>query len=820
MYEFSRVTSGVPVPQSSVFKPDSGTPGFDRLGNFKGYRFFKDSSWSILNKTDGSGWVIEAHWAFSLGKRAKGFPTQKKRINSLLKFKSRTLVKSDPPDQKLTAALEFGREYVMRFPAKKVRANMDIHISDSTSACWERSRQRGGRHKQHYDRIRKFRELGFCFEDGVESVFCPSGKPLDIDPVFYKEFDGVYYLQGSVLCQVWPNSRLLLELAFSDCLSDPDIPMGCETEIYSESSYEDLSFYFYKERPKYVALSYPESLPSRMDSVDDDGGKARVIGITKSHLIDLEHVYRTCFTAVLKCDRTIPTLGWGGKDPTRTLGPDPPFDSADLTAATDNSSIPEVRNLALGSVLGMKELGVIPEWLGDNLETIIKVSMRPTRAHAPPWWRKRGPLADTFPFTTERSVPMGQSHSWVLLCLGQKFHRHYGSRGKTKFYRETICGDDSSASGGTLESYLAFRESLVESGYEISKGTDIISNLCVQYTENLYVRMVTPEGRAYLRKVKYPPVKSLLSKVPPTRAPQIRGTREKSFNSSRGSAAASATAWVSLPLSEAGYAEKVQKASRILSLYANARMVVRSKELDIPTYLPREFGGMGFIHPDTNNLSHTGSFFLKGLSSLLSDNRNINYILNFRTLGSIWTYSAKDPSAEETKRLYDSWVGSVFTSKRKITHEADLNRSMDASIWERPSWIDVDQFYEYTFGVRIEKGDWESYDKLKDHLKEVTGLPWYPIKEVLDHVETHFRMDVLFSFDPVPAADQVPSLGSVSQKIHRFYRDLLAKQPPPPTWRELRGKSISDLIDTLHWRQNLVLVAGYLPLLEKFKSRW
>jgi hypothetical protein len=311
-----------------------------------------------------------------------------------------------------------------------------------------------------------------------------------------------------------------------------------------------------------------------------------------------------------------------------------------------------------------------------------------------------------------------------------------------------------------------------------------------------------------------------LDKVPPTRAPQKRGIREKSFKSSRGPAAASATNFVSLPFSKKGYDDKVRRVARVLSLFANYSIIKRGKDLDLPTYLPREFGGMGYVHPDDRSFSHIRPFFLKGLSSLLSDNRNLNYILNFRTLGSFWFHPSNNAGADEAKRLYDSWVGSVFTMNRKVLYKHDLVRSMDNKIWERPSWLDVTQFYFETFGTNLETGDWSNYDRLKDYLFETTGFKWYPIKEVLDHVETNFRMENLFYGGPTVPSEEVPSLPCVSKRVHRFYRNLLKDQPPSPDWRKLRSSTSKEVFDILHWRQNLVLVASHLPLLENFKSRW
>jgi hypothetical protein len=304
------------------------------------------------------------------------------------------------------------------------------------------------------------------------------------------------------------------------------------------------------------------------------------------------------------------------------------------------------------------------------------------------------------------------------------------------------------------------------------------------------------------------------------RLPQKRKAGISSAKSSRGPASTKATLWVNLPFSKKGYADKVVKSCRILAVYSNHKIVGKASKLDLPKYLPQEFGGLGFTHPDGKSLSHTRPFFVKGLASLLSDNRNLNYLLNYRSLGSCWSYNQKDPRSSAIKELTDHWIGSVFTSGRQITSYGDLLLSANGD-GVRPCWIDVVQFSEEVLGTSLKKGDWETYDEVKAVLKDLSGISFFPIKETLDHVESHWRQDQQFvGPDPGGSTDEAPSLSLVSKRVHKFYRDLLIRQPPPPKWKDYSSKTVEELLNELHWRQNLVLVAGHLPLLEKFKSRW
>jgi len=389
------------------------------------------------------------------------------------------------------------------------------------------------------------------------------------------------------------------------------------------------------------------------------------------------------------------------------------------------------------------------------------------------------------------------------------------TKGQSKL---TVCGDDTATSGGTLVQSLAYRASLRQSGYEVSTGTDIISHEAVQYTEQLWVRKEV-DGKCALKRVDSPYVKSLVSKSPSSRGPQLRGVREKTTHIGRGLAQTSATFWISLPFSTRDFTELVRKVARLYSLYSNNGILKRGKELDIPIYLPAEFGGLAFSHPTGANLAHTRPFFQRGVSSLISENRNIEYILAFRSLGSIWTDSPHNKVLQEKRRLLESWTSSVFTSNRKVRGEHDLERSKDFSIWERPCWVDVIEISKH-FGIELIQNDWNSYDKVKSLLKEKTGINWFPIKEALDHVEAGFRNEALFRADQPGGTDLVPSLSFVSKKVHLFYKKRLEAYPPPPSWREIKNKSINELLEVLHWRQNLVLVAGGLPRLEKLVSRW
>jgi hypothetical protein len=181
MFEFSRHVSGLPIPESSKPSIPSGTPGFDESQQFVGYSFFRNTSWKILNKIPTElGWEVEAHWTFSLGKRAMGFPTGSKRVKSVLKFWKRTRSSHDPPKEVRDKARTFAYEYANRFDSRRIRANMNIHISYTKSSCWEVSRGKGGRNRFNQIRLNEFDDCWWIIPKG-KTIFGPSGRVL-IDP--------------------------------------------------------------------------------------------------------------------------------------------------------------------------------------------------------------------------------------------------------------------------------------------------------------------------------------------------------------------------------------------------------------------------------------------------------------------------------------------------------------------------------------------------------------------------------------------------------------------------------------------------------------
>lgn len=848
MYEWARHLSGDPLPESSIPDIPSGTPGFDRNGKFIGFHFFRNSSWEILNGiSPDEGWKREANWAFSLGKRAMGFPLFESKIQSVLKFRKRTMELKEPPDIVHQQARNFAKDYVKSFPKERIRKNLDIHISDSSSATLEYSRSKKGRIRYGSEAMREFRETKYIFPKSREEIedvvfYSSSGQEFKItsEALLYCEekvgWEDYCLLGGDAIFIVLGRNRLMIDHSFAKCSEDEEISFYIEGDPLP-TFYGDSPIRFFEEPPSFITDGL-NSLEIRVDAVDDDGAKARIIGVSKGCLINLGHILRRIYTAILECDRQIPTMGWKGKGPERVLGPDPPFDSTDLTAATDNTPILEAKSLSDGLIDGLLESEILPDWIQRCIRPISDLLLRNSKVLPPKWFPKKLKLPgveeeirmkDLFPFFTKRSVQMGQPHSWCLLCLYNHFHRARSlSKDLTsdhlvverpRFFRQIICGDDSGASGGTVESYLRFRESLIGSGYEISNGTDIISNTSLQYTEKLYI-VESGEDRRRLREVKYPFPKSLVSKTPPTRGPQRTKQNQKTTFTARGKSSTSAIRGISLPYSEPEYAKKVEKAALIYCLYSNQELIQKAKELDIPPYLPQEFGGLGFTHPTKKGLRHTRPFFLKGISSLLQENRNLDYILSFRSLGSVWTYNPGDAVAAETKRLFDSWVSSVFSMDRKATcieHLLPLS-TRDIPIWGEVSWVDMVQISK-VLDLPLEMNNWDHYDQIKVRLFEITKFKWFPFKEVMDHVESHFRSSVLSYAEITNSFEEVPKLSKISREIHKFYKGQMNKIPPRNS-DEYRDKTMTEILDILHWRQNLVLVSSRVTYLENFRSRW
>jgi hypothetical protein len=342
--------------------------------------------------------------------------------------------------------------------------------------------------------MKEFRETAYWFPGFREEIedkvfYTSSGQEFKINSgaLLYCEekvgYEGYCLLRGDAIFVLLGRNRLMIDHSFAKCSEDGEISFFIEGDPLP-TFFGDSPIRFFEEPPSY-SIDEVNSLEIRVDAVDDDGAKARIIGISKGCLINLGHVLRRIYTAILECDRRIPTMGWKGKGPDRVLGPDPPFDSSDLTAATDNTPILEAKSLSDGLIDGLLEFETLPEWIRRCIRPISDLLLRNSKVLPPVWFPQKVKLSDMeeeiriedlFPFYTRRSVQMGQPHSWCLLCLYSHFHRARSLAKdltqvslvieKPKFFKQIICGDDSGASGGTVESYLRFRESLKGSGYE------------------------------------------------------------------------------------------------------------------------------------------------------------------------------------------------------------------------------------------------------------------------------------------------------------------------------------------------------------------
>jgi len=828
VYEYSRYCAGAPKACSAPPEIPSGVPGRRRDGHFEGLPLFRWTSWWSLCGVVPSApnWSLESHSCFSSGKRAMGFPTMEKKIAAIRKFCSRVQTPVNIPESVLDEAEGFMYHKVTRtLERSDLLRHMHPHVSYSSSSCLEKSFAAGGRIAWCAEQLQTFSSEVVWFIQN-QDLYGPSGKLLirRDDPLIFagenkarydlmgNEINNCYSLSGSTARVVLGDHKILLELSIWAVHLDPSVPFSVHPHTHWIHAYDEAGFPFAGERP-YYSVEPDIPLTTRIDTVDDDGAKARVIGISSAPLIHLGHLVRTVLTAVMKADATIPTMSSKGKKISKLLRPRGVFDSKDLTAATDTTSFELARRLAMGAVKGLRKLNVIPAWLDENILVLVDLFLRPQTVLEPSWAQGRFP--GIFPFVTKRSIPMGMPHSWPCLNFDQQFQLERAIRIchlDTRSIDRTFCGDDSATSGGTEELSLVVRDCLREVGYSLSVGTDIISDSVVQYTEQIWVVV-----KGSWREISPPMVKSLCPKEPPTRLPQLRHRSMMTTGSSRGPASSTTMSFASLPLSEPSWVEKVKRASALFVINSNWELIRHARSLGLPVYFPKEFGGMGFSHPAGNSLAHVPTLFLRGAAIILKDDRSIGFIKSIRTLGSFWTLPV-EPSAAEAQAfaLATSWIDSVFEENRKATSLVDLEESCSPDQWAPMSYVDVEQIGD-VLGVPCPLGDWEAYDSVKKRLREITGFPWFPISEAIDHVERSFAEGLMFLEKQKP---ELPQLGYVAKRVFKYYRKITSEDPHQYDFKRLRKEDATILMERYRWHKNRFLVYGGIELLRTLKSKF
>jgi len=766
------------------------------------------------------------HAAFSSGKRAMGFPTNEKKIAAIRKFVSGTQEEIPISDEILDQAEDFMFDKVVRrLDRSTIARHMKPHISYSSSSCLEENYASGGRICWCAKRLAAFSEDTLWYIQN-EDLYGPSGKLLirkDDPLIFLDDIKTRYNLMGEPIALsyalsggtarvIWGDEAILLELSVWLAHLEPTIPFSVHPHSYWIECDGESGFPLTRERP-YFTTDPAVPLTMRLDTVDDDGAKARVLGLSSAMLVHLGHLLRTVLTAIMKADPTIPTMSSKGKKIRNLLEPRGTLDSKDLTAATDTTSFTLSRRLAMGAVKGLRHLNLIPSWLDENIFALVDLLIRPQIILEPIWSRNDFP--GKFPFITKRSIPMGMPHSWPLLNFDQQFQLERAIRTcglNTRSIDRTFCGDDSATSGGTRELSETVRRCLEEVGYVLSKGTDIVSESVVQYTEQIWVIV---GGR--WKEISPPMVKSLCPKAPSTRLPQMRHLAVMTTGSSRGPASSTTLSFASFPLSTPEWMRDLKKASTLFVLNSNWDLIVRAKKLGLPIYFPKEFGGMGFTHPSLNSLSHVPTLFLRGASIILRDDRSIDFVKSLRTLGSFWTLPVNKSMAEvQAYDLTSSWIESVFTPNRKATTMLDLTTTCFPDQFAPSSHVDVEQIAEI-LGIPCSLGDWDAYDSVKVALREITGSPWFPITEAIDHVEHMFSRDLMFLNKQKP---EVPQLSEVSRRIIKFYQKINRDDPYSYDYRKLRKEDAGVLMSRYRWNRNRFLVYGGIEALRTLNSRY
>jgi len=746
-----------------------------------------------------------------------GYPTPSKKVSTCVKFGKNVTANPKIPDSLISEAHRFAYERVREL---KGFCN-DLHASWSSAACLEKSNGAGGRIAYGAEIIANLSIGIFSLDSSVEQWYGPTGRPSisrDLLQVYFSDKGGVFNGSTNDLISLIGESEVLVNFSFHNEASRSDAVF----EITGGEGVQiDDDFTLYVDPPRIRAkkVGFPSM---RLDAVDDDGAKARVVGVMRFGWITVCHLLRRSLVGYLERDPQVPSMNalLRSKDVPKLIGSEPPFDGTDMQTATDDSVIELNRSLAKGAVAAMR---FSEDWMARLAASLPDIVVRPYWVMKPTWWPK-GERSMTFPFLATVGIPMGMPTSWTLLNLENEFAMHRaGGIGKDLF-----CGDDHTSCGHPVKKLLLYRENLREQNHKMSQGTDVISERCLTYTENLWV--IDEAGK--LRKVSAPRIKSLVSKNPPTRSVKFRQVDMLTTVSSRGGAASMTMSQCCLPFSEPSHFKLVLKSANLFSLSANAQGIRMMKDAGIPIYLPRELGGAGFPHPSGFPLRHVPPRILQAVAHLLRNDRSAEAMRSSWTVTRVWnvpTEGASKEAFEYAKALLES----ALRDERKMRRLEPITESFAGKIWCDVETVSVNQVHfqwdwfsetKFTpiFGRSVEKGDWDSYDHVKALLKASTGYQWIPMATAMENLMAEETQKLLFRC-PETKSDP-PSIFTVGRRISRIFKalhdDMENRNFRKYDLSRLREKSVADLSDLMKWKKNMVLLSRSWDPIRSIRSKW
>jgi hypothetical protein len=744
-------------------------------------------------------WHSQSLFQLHLAKKGFGQPDQTIKLKSLEKFRTFMRNPIDLPEPLIMKAFE----YSLNWARTKIGKNTFSSLSTSfgASSCLENTRENGGKsyllttefqsflsQDPHWKIIGKPKNQ--YFDIWGREVFNEKALP----PVEEDDWeDGPLFLGSNpedVVNVVWPagntvfstNSGRAKELLFQmylfgaayengdylfrRCFSG--IPMILTEEgrtsksgnpfwmVYPEDPCLDPDFDIFHSEPSY-----------RVDTVEDDGAKARVITVGSAYSGSLGHIFRTYLYDLLSSDEEC-ILGDRDKSSAGHLKSlfKTPLDldfvwlSLDLSSATDTFHSGVCNALARGAAeaafqankgywrilkflsyrVAMSSVLMFP----DGTE---ELQLRGMLMGTPESWGILNlyegfwlRLAETL-FETFDSPPLLDSELDLTLITTDTPH-------VKRIYPSIRCGDDQSTYGPEKLMKM-FLRLLIRSGCLPSPGTNTISKSVVIFTESLASWQNTAWNWIDILRVV-----GLVNFKGMNRFPTAKEVPRIWF---RGEAYSRGLEW----WTGKGWRDEVRLSMLLFAQYSMVDFLRHIAEIGIEVFLPIELGGYGLPHPRGSEMSHVKPAVRRIVQYVLSDNESIDVFFDRRSL-NIWTVGG-------SSRLAKAMEEAEVMLRRYITFQIPQTTDPD------PLKADTCRFSlgavrtYLKISIKLEDIGFRIVSEAKKELKMIS------LSEFVDNILDRIRGRLSYHLESPSISDQEYHLSSRAAKFRKNLKALRAK---------------------------------------------
>jgi len=564
-------------------------------------------------------------------------------------------------------------------------------------------------------------------------------------------------------------------------------------------------------------------LPSTVKavSVDDTGAKARVITEGQPEIISLLHILRLFMFQVFGSDHECGSLSGEGKSDAFVNNLNRSFErfgfpkgyllmSLDLSRATDTFLIRLCYELGRGLVEGVQDIR-----FRKLLELLSCLAFTPYRVE---YTQIKGfPRLD--PIDSLRGELMGNPPSWPLLNLYLRYHWQWSAvlydlgfskddlpnclndeRSIGAFQRYEVvddpltqrCGDDQISLSNERRIHL-FHALMILSGAIPSPGVNSISSEYGVFTEAL-IKVVENQDNSKKSKASFIDIyrcSSLTSKAMISRLP---GMKEIPESWSRGVASSNALRW--LPSNQVSLYRGLSR----WVIWQNTELFSFCIKLGLPVYVPRELGGMSFLHPMKKGFFHTPPRILRFISILLNANYNPVHLFQMKLCSEMW-----NPELSTGWRTYFNPILSLVCKCIEIAN------------------LPIDHFEEKLFrkGVYFDwnvllrlnlvtaQASWLHKPTMKGIQDFAKNLGFLPFPEFMDSVIKMFEDKGAFSLKEIASSIQrVPTLAKISKRYNKRVQEIL--ESDHFNYEFDKNWSPQDLLQKVYWKFNTYFINAKL----------